>query len=166
MTTLSKVHKVCCLSGVMGHFVWGDGKKYFHSSIQDIKTYHLHAKSIQLCSTPCNPMDSLWSPPGPSVHLQARILQWIAMTSSRGSFPSRDQTHVSCISCIGRLILFHCTILEAAYHLQSQVNSTPFSFPCITQPLSKNLKCLQWFMGKKWNNFKVYKFGEIGILHS
>ena len=44
------------------------------------------------------------SPPGSSVHgiLQARILEWVAMPSSRGSSPPRDQTQVSYISCIGR----------------------------------------------------------------
>jgi len=38
--------------------------------------------------------------PGSSVHaiLQARILEWVAMPSSRGSSQSRDQTHVSCIT--------------------------------------------------------------------
>ena len=38
------------------------------------------------------------SPPGSSVHgvLQARILGWIAISSSRGSFQPRDQTHFSC----------------------------------------------------------------------
>ena len=44
----------------------------------------------------CSPMDC--SPPGSSVHgiLQARILQWVAMPSSRGSSRSKDQIHVSC----------------------------------------------------------------------
>ena len=35
----------------------------------------------------------------------ARILEWIAMPSSRGSSQSRDQTHISYFSCIGRWIL-------------------------------------------------------------
>ena len=45
---------------------------------------------------------TLWplncSPPGSSVHgiLQARILEWVAMPSSRGSSWLRDQTHISC----------------------------------------------------------------------
>ena len=36
--------------------------------------------------------------PDPSVHgiLQARILEWVAMLSSRGSSQPRDQTHGSC----------------------------------------------------------------------
>ena len=53
---------------------------------------------IHLCPTLCNPMD--WSPPGSSVHgiLQAGILEWVAMPSSRGSFGPRDWTQVSCIA--------------------------------------------------------------------
>ena len=38
--------------------------------------------------------------------LQARILEWVAMTSSRGSSKLRDQTHVSYVSCIDRQILY------------------------------------------------------------
>ena len=40
--------------------------------------------------TPCDPMDS--SPPGSTVHgiLQARILEWVANTSTRGSFQPRN----------------------------------------------------------------------------
>ena len=53
---------------------------------------------LQLCPTLCNPMDC--SPPGSSVHgiLQARILEWIAMPSSRASSQPRDWTWVSHIS--------------------------------------------------------------------
>ena len=49
------------------------------------------------------------SPPGSSVHgiLQARILEWVAMLSSRGSSWPRDQTCVSCVSCIVRGALYH-----------------------------------------------------------
>ena len=43
------------------------------------------AKSLQSCLTLCDPVDC--SPPGSSVHgiLQARRLEWVAMSSSRGS---------------------------------------------------------------------------------
>ena len=59
----------------------------------------------QSCLTLCDPMDC--SPPGSSVHefLQARTLEWVAISSSRGYFWLRHQVHVSCISCIGRWIL-------------------------------------------------------------
>ena len=52
----------------------------------------------QLCPTLCDPMDC--SLPGSSVHgiLQGRILEWIAISFSRGSSQSRDRTQVSCIA--------------------------------------------------------------------
>ena len=55
----------------------------------------VHAQSLQLCPTLCNPMDC--SLPASSVHgiLQARILEWVAMPSSWGSSQPRDQTHGS-----------------------------------------------------------------------
>ena len=51
----------------------------------------------QLCLTLCDPMD--YSPVGSSVHgiLQARILEWAAMPSSRGSSYPRDGIHISCL---------------------------------------------------------------------
>ena len=67
----------------------------------------MHAKLLQSCPTLCDPMDC--SPPGSSVHeiVQARILEWVAIPSSRGSSQSRDQIHVSYVSCIGRQVLYH-----------------------------------------------------------
>ena len=55
----------------------------------------VYANSLQLCLTLCDPVDC--SPPCSSVHgiLQARILEWVGMPSSRGSSPSTDQTRVS-----------------------------------------------------------------------
>ena len=46
----------------------------------------------QLCLTLCHAMDC--SPPGSSVHgiLQAIVLEWVAIPSSRGSFQLRAQT--------------------------------------------------------------------------
>ena len=60
----------------------------------------MHAKSLQSSLTLCNPMDC--SPPGSSVHgiLQARILEWAAISSFRGSSQPRDQTCFLCGSCI------------------------------------------------------------------
>ena len=46
------------------------------------------------------------SPPGSSVRgiFQAIILEWVAISFSRGSSWPKDQTWVSCVSCIGRWI--------------------------------------------------------------
>ena len=67
----------------------------------------MRANSLQSCLTLCDPMDC--SPPGSSVHgvFQARILQWFAIPSSRGSAQPRDQTCISYVSCIGRWVLYH-----------------------------------------------------------
>ena len=58
----------------------------------------VYAKSLQLCLTLYNPKD--YNQPGSSIYgiLQARILDWIAMPSSRGSFWSRDlNLHLLCL---------------------------------------------------------------------
>ena len=49
----------------------------------------------QSCLTFCDPMDC--SLPGSSVHgiFQARVLEWVAISFSRGSSQPRDQTQVS-----------------------------------------------------------------------
>ena len=52
---------------------------------------------LQSCPTLCHPVD--YNPPGSSVHgvLQARILEWVVMPSSRGSSRPRGQSHMSCL---------------------------------------------------------------------
>ena len=52
--------------------------------------------------------------PGSSVLriLQPRILEWVAISSCKESSWPRDWTHVSCVSCIGRQILYHCATWE------------------------------------------------------
>ena len=60
-----------------------------------ISVWCLCAKLLQSCLTLCDPRDS--SPLGPSVHgiLQARILEWVAMPSSRECSQPRDKTCIS-----------------------------------------------------------------------
>ena len=87
------------------------------------------ARLLQSCLILCNPMD--YSPPGLSVYgiLQKRILEWVAMSSSRESFRPRDQTHVS-------------YVIDDALHLHHQKKrkiSIQFSFPSLT-PVS----CISW----------------------
>ena len=58
--------------------------------------------AAQSCPTLCEPVHR--SPPGSSARgiSPARILEWVAIAISRGYSRPRDQTHVSCVSCIGR----------------------------------------------------------------
>ena len=67
----------------------------------------------QLCPTLCEPMD--YSLPGSSVHgiFQARILEWVAISSYRRSSQPRDWSCISWVSCIGRQTLYHWATREA-----------------------------------------------------
>ena len=71
------------------------------SSLQDVSMLLSHNGCLvaQLCPPLCIPLDC--SPPGSSVNgiLQARILEKVAMPSSKGDAWPRDQTGVFCVSC-------------------------------------------------------------------
>ena len=77
------------------------------------------------CLTLSDPMD--YSPQGSSVNsgiLQARILEWVAISFSRGYSQPRDRTQVSCISC--RWVLHHSAAWEALKRDMEQI--IPFSY--------------------------------------
>ena len=73
------------------------GEKNYHS--RALFMVCVYAKSLQSCPTFCNPVDC--SPLGSPVHgiFQARILEWVVISSSRASSRFRDWTHVSYVSC-------------------------------------------------------------------
>ena len=77
----------------------------------------MHAKSLQLCLTLCDPMDCRL--PGSSVHgiLQARILEWVAIPFSRGSSQPGIKPGSLCVSCTGILIHTGIHILICQYVL-------------------------------------------------
>ena len=80
-------------------------------------------------------MSTLYDPtdctlPGSSVRgiLQVRILEWVAMPSSRGSSQPRDWTLVSCVSCIGRRVLYHwCHLGRLTENIKDPPRSYLFS---------------------------------------
>ena len=73
----------------------------------------------QWCLALCNPIDC--NPPGSSVHgiLQVRKLEWVAVSSSRGSSRPRDRTRVF---CTGRWILYRCATWEDFYIARQILN--------------------------------------------
>ena len=77
------------------------------SGIQETSCCRLVTK---LCLTLCKPMDCCL--PGSSVHgiSQARILEWVAISFSRGSSWPRNWT---CVSLTGRQIFYHWSTREA-----------------------------------------------------
>ena len=76
------------------------------TDIPYLSKWCIRAKSLHSCLTLGNPVD-----PSPArlhgIHgiLQARILEWVAMPSSRGSSRPRDQIRVSSVSCIRGQVL-------------------------------------------------------------
>ena len=98
--TLIKLTKLCFLCGILLHGASTSclmncqaGKAGNAESI--IFSMCVHAQALQSCLTLCDPMDC--SLPGSSVRgvLQARILEWVAMPSSKGSSQPRNRTYVS-----------------------------------------------------------------------
>ena len=98
----------------------------------------------QSCPALCGPMDC--SPPGSSVHgvSQARILEWVAVSYSRGSSRPRDWTRVSCVPCVGGWILDHeCYLVR--YCLRKECWPLKHCKLTILQLIKKINNSLAWF---------------------
>ena len=103
-------------------------------------------KLLQSYPTLCDPMDC--SPPGCSVHsiLQARILEWVVMPSSRGSSWPRDQACISYASSIGRYFLHHYSHLGSP----TRLNSTTYSLSSsVDYKLALAKSFCQWLINSK-----------------
>ena len=78
----------------------GEKERYKHlnAEFQRITKKESESDVAQSCPTLCDPVN--WGSPGSSVLgiLQARILEWVAISFSRGSSQPRDRTQVSCIA--------------------------------------------------------------------
>ena len=69
----------------------------------------LHKRSVASVMSESLRSYGLYSLPGSSAHgiLQARILEWVAFSSPRGSSQPSDGTRVAYISCSSRWVLYH-----------------------------------------------------------
>ena len=92
------------------------------------------AKLLQLCLTLCYPMDC--SPPGFSVHgiLQARTLEWVAISSPRGSSQTRDQTLVTYVSCMAGRFCITSAIKEGSPNISVLLSIFPASLAPVVGP--------------------------------
>ena len=100
-----EVFKTLFLALALWHFpvLWLDGGLFlFHCWGHARGFFNLETEWVsevaQSCPSLCDPVDC--SPPGSSVHgiIQARILEWVAISFSRGSSRPRDRTQVSRIA--------------------------------------------------------------------
>ena len=111
-------YRHCTIMSVFPCFQWGAGGAFERQRFQSAETgtdqkhpewlfrseeassylVSLSAQSLN-CVWLCNPKD--YRPPGSSVRgiFQARILEWVVISSCRGSSQPRDQTLMSCVSC-------------------------------------------------------------------
>ena len=94
-------HKSSCNSSP---YSW---PRHLFCSLSSPLFLYVCAKLLQSYLTLWDPMN--YSLPGSSVYgvFQARILDWVAISFSRGSSLPRDRTHVSYVYCIGRGVLYH-----------------------------------------------------------
>ena len=111
-------------------------------------TYHnMFVLVAQLYPTLCNPMDC--SPPGCSIHgiLQARILEWVVISFSRGFSRLRDWIHISCIC---RSVLYHWVTSEVWYGREKSLKK---EIEVWHSSDSKLLRVLHCFQNKQQTSF-------------
>ena len=114
-----KTHLLVLFLWLMKRFIFIHWFVYFHTLTLSISTVKW-SEVTQSCLTLCYPVDC--SPPGSSVHgiFQARVLEWVAISFSRGSSQPRDRTQVSHIA--GR-----CFNLWAIREVHKYFFEPPFS---------------------------------------
>ena len=116
----------------------------------------------QLGPTLCDPMD--YSLPVSFLHgiFQARILEWVAISYSRGYSWPKDQTRLL-VSWIGRQILYHRVTWKAIFHdLYHLLFSVFQNLRAMIATWSFVLSDLIWKINLCSNNYphctKVYRF--------
>ena len=110
------------------------------------KQRHTLPTKVHLAKAMVFPMVTLLWPHGV---FQARILEWVAISSSRGSSWPRDQTDISCVFCIGRWLLYHCATWEALssralskYHTALNVDQMSQTASCTVESKDARNTCV------------------------
>ena len=120
----------------------------------------LHACMLlfQSCLSLCDPMD--YNLPGFPVHriLQARLLKWVAMLSSRGSSQPQGLNCISCVPCFsGRFFIHWATwevlLLNKLFYF-SVFTVFASCFGSIFRSIFKNIFCI-FLMNQSSFNFKI-----------
>ena len=109
--------------------------------IHDINTwywiliYHyiMHAKPLQSCPTLCHPMN--YSLPGSFVCgiSQARLLEWVTISFSKGSSWSRDQTWVFCLAGVTG----NTGLIPVSGRSPWRRNGNPLQYSCLENPMDR-----------------------------
>ena len=99
----------------------------------------------QSCPTLCNPVDCNCQAPLSMEFSRKRILEWVAIPSSRGSSQPRDRTCVFCICCFGRQIFFFFTTVPPEWEGQK----TEKTVSTWVQRLPREMWQKAWRQGRK-----------------
>ena len=108
-------------------------------------------RRIHICFTRrdvshCNPMDG--SPPGSSVHeiFQERILEWVAISFSRGSSQPRDCTQVSCTvrQILYYSVQFRCSVVSNSLQPHGLYHASPLCPSPTPRVYSNSCSLSQW----------------------
>ena len=122
-----------------------------HSKGQD-GSWKVNVLATQSCPALYDPMEC--SPPGSSIHgiLQAKLLEWIAISSSTGSFQPRDRTQV--FSIVGRFFTTWATreAQKGAYSLprKSEVDHLLFVLKYVIMIVSAAEALCPLAVGEIW----------------
>ena len=74
----------------------------------------VHAQSLSCVQLSATPGTVACQAPLPiGFPRQEYLLEWVTISSSRVSSQPRNQAHISCVSCINKQILYHCTTYES-----------------------------------------------------
>ena len=116
----------------------------------------------------CDPIDC--SLPDSSVHgtLKARILEWVAMPSSRGSFWPRDRTHISFGSCIAGSFFTTEPLGKPIYpeKIIIQKDTCTPNVHCSTIYNSQDMEATYMFIsGEIGKEAVIYTYNEILLSH-
>ena len=117
---------------------------------------HVHAKLGQPCLTLWDPMDCSLSSSSVCGTLQAKVLEWVAISFSRGSSPRWDETRVSGASWNGRQILYH------SRHLGSSHSSTHYKL--LPGPPPTTLSCILLIFALAMDHFLPNDSVQMGSL--
>ena len=135
---IERGERICSLlNRKMAYDIWNDLEMWRLFCILTVPGVCMHAQSLQSSLTLCNPMD--YSLLGFTVHgiLQAKILGWVVVSSSRGCSQPRDLT---CVSCITDRFFTHWVTWEAWKYLYVHYFRVFF---CKTKLLVKMQKMLE-----------------------
>ena len=104
----------------------------------------LHFFFLEIVLITCSVMSDSYNymdcRPSDTIHgiSQAKVLEWVAIFSSRGSSQPRDGTHVSFTFCIGKRIPYNCTTWKTLKWVRVQTK-TPLSNLSYCSPFWNNL---------------------------